>query len=394
MATPPRPAAQPSAPSAAAREAAAGERVALEELGRAFGSLLSELSFSFVVSCARSPDMPIVFASPQFYACTGYSPAEVLGRNCRFLQGPATAHQSVLEIRDAIREERPCSICLLNYRKDKTPFWNYFRLEPVRRDPAGPVDWFVGVQADVTRLVEAGGGTALDAQAQQEVAQAASVAAQLAAHEAELTSADHTTKCAVLQCVPSSMLTALAKVQECFCLSDPNLPDCPIVFASPAFLRMTGYPCSEVVGRNCRFLQGPGTDPAAVQQLRDALAAQPPRPVTVTLLNYRKDGRPFWNSLHVCPLRDADGRVQFFAGVQMEITEEGEAAPAAAVEDAGAGTPAAAEANGAAEVPQADPMVLLRQKGVVGSLRVATRALAQHGLRRASQFQHTPCKAD
>ena len=66
-------------------------------------------------------------------------------------------------------------------------------------------------------------------------------------------------------------------------------------------------PCSEVVGRNCRFLQGPGTDPAAVQQLREALAAQPPRPVTVTLLNYRKDGRPFWNSLHVCPLRDAGG---------------------------------------------------------------------------------------
>lgn len=66
-------------------------------------------------------------------------------------------------------------------------------------------------------------------------------------------------------------------------------------------------PRSEVVGRNCRFLQGPGTDPAAVQQLREALAAQPPRPVTVTLLNYRKDGRPFWNSLHISPLRDAGG---------------------------------------------------------------------------------------
>lgn len=89
----------------------------------------------------------------------------------------------------------------------------------------------------------------------------------------------------------------------------------------------------------------------------------------------------------------------------MEITEEGEPAPpaangtaAAAAEGAGAGAgaPAAAAgaADGAAEAPQADPMVLLRQKGVVGSLRVATRALAQHGLRRAAQFQHTPCKAD
>ena len=91
--------------------------------------------------------------------------------------------------------------------------------------------------------------------------------------------------------------------------------------------------------------------------------------------------------------------MQFFAGVQMEITEEGVAAPAAAngaaaavAEGAPTGTPA--EANGMAEAPQADPLVLLRQKGVVGSLRVATRALAQHGLRRAAQFQHTPCKAD
>ena len=68
--------------------------------------------------------------------------------------------------------------------------------------------------------------------------------------------------------------------------------------------------CREVVGRNCRFLQGPGTDPAAVAHLRQALAAEPPRPVTVTLLNYKKadaEGhqQPFWNSLHIAPLRDA-----------------------------------------------------------------------------------------
>jgi hypothetical protein len=65
-----------------------------------------------------------------------------------------------------------------------------------------------------------------------------------------------------------------------------------------------------VVGRNCRFLQGPGTDPSAVAELRAALAASPPRPITVTLLNYRKAdasgySEPFWNSLHVAPLRDA-----------------------------------------------------------------------------------------
>jgi hypothetical protein len=68
-------------------------------------------------------------------------------------------------------------------------------------------------------------------------------------------------------------------------------------------------PCrSEVIGRNCRFLQGPGTDPAELQRLRDAIKADPPRPVTVTLLNYRYDGTPFWNALHVAPVRDAKVR--------------------------------------------------------------------------------------
>ena len=72
----------------------------------------------------------------------------------------------------------------------------------------------------------------------------------------------------------------------------------------------TGAFCSEVIGRNCRFLQGPSTDPQAVQQIREALAAQPPRPATVTLLNYRRPdasghAQPFYNCLHIAPLRDA-----------------------------------------------------------------------------------------
>ena len=84
-----------------------------------------------------------------------------------------------------------------------------------------------------------------------------------------------------------------------------------------------------------------------------------------------------------CP---ADGKVQFYVGVQMALTDEEASAEAAAA----GGTAAAASAV----PPQADPLVLLWQKGVVGSLRVATRALAQHGLRRAAEYQHAPSKAD
>lgn len=100
-----------------------------------------------------------------------------------------------------------------------------------------------GVQADVTRLVESSGGTALEAQAAAQAEAAAAVARQLAGHEAELAAADHTQKCAVLDSVPSSLLPALSKVQECFVLSDASLPDCPIVYASQGFLAMTGYSC-------------------------------------------------------------------------------------------------------------------------------------------------------
>ena len=64
-----------------------------------------------------------------------------------------------------------------------------------------------------------------------------------------------------------------------------------------------------VVGRNCRFLQGPQTDQAEVKRLRDAMTADPPKPITVKLLNYRVDGQPFWNNLHVAPIRSACGEV-------------------------------------------------------------------------------------
>lgn len=76
-----------------------------------------------------------------------------------------------------------------------------------------------------------------------------------------------------------------------------------------------------MVGRNCRFLQGPATDKAEVAKLRDAMSSDPPQPVTVCLLNYRKDGSAFWNLLHVAPIRDSDGSVTFYVGVQLDVTE-------------------------------------------------------------------------
>lgn len=114
-------------------------------------------------------------------------------------------------------------------------------------------------------------------------------------------------------------IKAMRDSRQAMTLTDPNLPDCPLVYVNAAFSEMTGYRSNEVLGRNCRFLQGPGTDPAAVRRIRDALARQ--EAACVDILNYRKDGTPFWNQLVLSPLYGADGRVLYYFGSQLDITE-------------------------------------------------------------------------
>jgi PAS domain S-box-containing protein len=104
-----------------------------------------------------------------------------------------------------------------------------------------------------------------------------------------------------------------------FTITDPRQPDDPLVWVNPSFTRITGYEADEVVGRNCRFLQGPATDPASVHEIRTALAER--RTVTTTLLNYRKDGTAFWNQLSVSPVFDGEGTLVSFVGVQTDVTE-------------------------------------------------------------------------
>jgi len=101
-------------------------------------------------------------------------------------------------------------------------------------------------------------------------------------------------------------------------VSDCRLPDLPLVYANPAFLRMTGYTLGEVVGRNCRFLQGPDTAQPGLATLRAALRAG--HDCAVLLRNHRKDGTPFWNELTMAPVRDDDGRLTHYIGIQTEVT--------------------------------------------------------------------------
>jgi len=108
-----------------------------------------------------------------------------------------------------------------------------------------------------------------------------------------------------------------------FTISDPTQPDNPLVWVNPSFTRATGYELQDVIGRNCRFLQGSDTDPEAVGRLRDAIRAG--EPVVETLLNYRADGTAFWNEVSVSPVFDAQGRIVNYVGVQADVTPRVEA---------------------------------------------------------------------
>lgn len=106
-------------------------------------------------------------------------------------------------------------------------------------------------------------------------------------------------------------------------VTDPNQPDNPIIFVNKAFLAMTGYTSEELVGTNCRFLQGPETDKATVREVRDAVAEE--REIAVEILNYRKNGSTFWNALFISPVRDTNGRLLYFFGSQLDVSRRRDA---------------------------------------------------------------------
>nr|AML76523.1 putative LOV domain-containing protein [Scouleria aquatica] len=384
----------------------------VESMSRAYnekiGHALGQHECNFVLSDPRLPDHPIVFASEGFLRMSGYEREEVLGRNCRFLQGPDTDRGTVVEIRDAIREERACQVRILNYTKQGAPFWNLFHMAPIFASD-GRVMHYVGVQTPIApelaseavavalpnevtvedntsegdpsegagqtpvNLRLSGGDAQVDdeddgepATVNEDLKQKAALAVQRVT--GELTQSSRV-KGAVLQkrriglsesaakgVVSSSLMLSLTRIQQSLVLADPSLPDTPIVHASDVFCELTGYSREEVVGRNCRFLQGPGTDPEAVREIREAIEGE--KPCTVRILNYRKDNTPFWNHLHVAPVRSATGKVAYYVGVQLDVSD--------------------------ADIPMRGDTTNAhaKQLSAVGVVRVAVRSLQGSGLRR------------
>lgn len=125
-----------------------------------------------------------------------------------------------------------------------------------------------------------------------------------------------------MQQIDNPFEAAFRATRMAMLIADARQDDHPIVAANDAFLALTGYDRDEIVGHNCRFLQGPQTDPAAVRKMREAIADG--RGVAVELLNYRKDGSTFWNALTLTPVRDGRGELAYFHAAQYDVTPKKE----------------------------------------------------------------------
>lgn len=116
--------------------------------------VLSKFEHAFVVSDATWREFPIIYASAGFFSLTGYSPQEVIGQNCRFLQGPGTDKKEVAKIRESIAAGKSFCGCILNYKKDGSRFWNLLSMTPIKSSNGGQVLKYIGMQVEVSNYTK------------------------------------------------------------------------------------------------------------------------------------------------------------------------------------------------------------------------------------------------
>ncbi len=118
--------------------------------------------------------------------------------------------------------------------------------------------------------------------------------------------------------IRAALTTAILNSDAPMVLADPHLQDCPMIVVNDAFAALTGYDPIDITGQNCRFLQGPKTDPASRQRIRACLDAG--QGCIEWVVNYRRDGSEFWNLLFISPVHGPDGSLLYFFGNQLDIT--------------------------------------------------------------------------
>jgi PAS domain S-box-containing protein len=248
---------------------------------------------AFAITDHTSPGHPIVFVSDGLLNETGYSRSEILGRSCNVFYGDETDGESAGELQKSVDSGTPCEVKLYTYRKDGSTMFAQLQAVPVRNG-SGPIVEFI-----MLFKMCAEGATSEDSD-EDPVGTVTSLID--CGHEAEHLRRN--------QPDPES--------EVIFSIANPRLSDCPLTFVSQGFLSMTGYTLEEVVGSNCRFLQGPKTEPESIARLRHAVTNG--LRCTVAITNYKKDGVPFQNVVHLMPVRDPDGKLHRIVGCQIDCT--------------------------------------------------------------------------
>uniref|UniRef100_A0A0D9UXN9 PAS domain-containing protein n=1 Tax=Leersia perrieri TaxID=77586 RepID=A0A0D9UXN9_9ORYZ len=279
---------------------------------------LDELQGSFLLTDPSIPGHPIVYASRGLAALTGYPPAEVLGRNARLFQGAGTDRAAVAGVRDAVRCQRPHQTPILNYRRDGAAHWVLLHLAPVFHAADGAVLHFLAVQVPIppppppARCRVARPTVVVFAPCREEARVEEELSCPCASHAGEVfvdvdkrgldaeeprVASEHEKEKALstansifsalnryskltglvvcgkrcdsvgIPALSSSLNLSLGRIKQSFVLTDPHLPDMPIIYASDAFLSLTGYSREEILGCNCKFLNGPGTSAEVLEEV-------------------------------------------------------------------------------------------------------------------------------
>nr|AML77546.1 putative LOV domain-containing protein [Cyanoptyche gloeocystis] len=284
---------------------------------------------------------PIVFASTGFQRLSGYSEREIIGRNCRFLQGNETDRGVTQEIGHAIRERRQLLCEILNYRKDGTQFWNLLYITPVC-DAAGKPLVFLGCQFDITSSRSGGKVVIRSVQDIIPAAEGLMSSGVLADFPAQPTKKQRTVYAdnGALQMIPNQELKGflgsvlfmamhnmvVISAKGCRGVEDfgCGAKDCygrgKIIFASEGFLSMMGYDQTDVLGQKMSFFEGPGTDRNSSDAVKRCVESRRHSPLVTEILHTRKDRTTFWNLVLVSPVPDANGDSALFIVLCFDIT--------------------------------------------------------------------------
>ncbi|SNR36315.1 PAS domain-containing protein [Halorubrum vacuolatum] len=224
------------------------------------------------IADATREDEPLIYVNDGFCDLTGYDRKEVLGQNCRFLQGEDTDPETVAAIRQAIDDREPITTELRNYRKDGTMFWNRLSITPIE-DESGSVTHFLGFQEDVSERK---------------------------VYERE-----------------KELFTKQAdSVDQAVFITDATGT---IRYANPAFERLTGYTIDEAIGRTPRLLKSDQQDEAFYRELWETITAGEVWEAELT--NRHKSGELYPVNQKIVPITNAEGTVTHFVAIEEDITD-------------------------------------------------------------------------